>query len=106
MIGKFTKTEKIIEILCLCLLVVAIILKITVIGNYDTSLLISMGIMSFIMYTIMLACAFSPTYARMSEKQKSKIKDMDKHQDFYRRCMVILNIVICSIFAAIILFVV
>ena len=34
---------------------------------------------------VMVVCAFSPAYARMSEKQKSRIKDMDKHQSFYRR---------------------
>lgn len=106
MVGKFTKAEKIIEILCICMLVIAIVVKLVFIGNYDVSLMIGMGIMAFMMYFIMLVCAFSPAYARMSEKQKSRIKDMDKHQSFYRRCMVIVNLFICLIFSVIILFIV
>ena len=106
MIGKFTRAEKIIEILCLCMLVISLITRIVFIGNYDVSLLIGMGIMAFMMYFIMLACAFSPAYARMSEKQKSRINDMEKHQSFYRTCMVIVNIFVCIIFSAIILFIV
>ena len=78
MVGKFTKAEKIIEILCICMLVIAIVVKLVFIGNYDVSLMIGMGIMAFMMYFTILACAFSPAYARMSEKQKSRIKKKNR----------------------------
>ena len=100
--GKFNKTEKILEVCALLVIVIALIVK-SMTGETNTGNLVMMGFVSILLYIILLVCSLFPATWRMTQQQKDKIKDLNAYQAAYRKVFVIINFVLCFLMALIIL---
>lgn len=102
MVGKMTKIEKILASLSFALLVIAIIVK-CLIGTTNIGILVMLSFIGILMWLIILFCAFFPAEWRMTEKQKSKIKNHTEYQNKYRKIIIGIDIVIAILFSVLIL---
>ena len=102
MVGKMTKSEKILTCLSFALLVVAIIVE-SLIGTTDAGILVILSFTGILVWLIILFCAFFPAEWRMTEKQKSKIKNHTEYQNKYRKIIIGIDIVIAILFSILIL---
>lgn len=103
MTGRMNKTDKILQLTALAVIVAAIVTK-AVIGCDDTGVFAVMSIIAIMLYVIFLVCSFFPATWRMTIKQKDKIKDEAAYQDRYRRVMAVFNLVVALLFACLIVF--
>lgn len=90
---KMTKIEKVLEFLGIALIAASITLKCCM-GVNDSGNLVMLSFTAILSYVILLVCAFFPADWRMTEKQKSQIKDISIYQMRYRKIFVVINFVV------------
>ncbi len=102
MVGKMTKTEKIVASLSFALLMIAIVLG-GINGTADMGNLVILSFTGILMWLIFFVCAFFPADWRMTEKQKNKIDDLTEYQNKYRKIMIGIDVIIAIVFAILVL---
>ena len=102
MTGKLKTWEKIVEIISLLLIVVAGIYK-AVSGDVDGGLLGVLIFIGIMLFVIFLVGALFPETWRMTKRQKEKIDDEVKYQEKYTKSFVIVNLILCAGYSALML---
>ncbi len=103
MTGRMNKTDKILQLTALAVIIASITAK-AIIGCDDTDVLVVMSIVAIMLYVIFLVCSFFPATWRMTIKQKGKIKDEAAYQNRYRRVLAVFNLVVALLLACLIIF--
>lgn len=99
--SKMKMWEKFLVLLALLTIMLSILLK-CLWGINDTGTLVILAFMGILLFVVFLTSAFFPADWRMTEKEKSKIKDMDVYQEKYRKIFISVNFIF-SLFSAVLI---
>lgn len=97
-----TKLEKGLACGSFCILAAAIVLR-GILGPADLGVWIVLAVTAVMIWLLFFACAFFPADWRMTEKQRQKIRDPERHQRRYRLAMIGFDAVAGVLFALLIL---
>ncbi len=92
--GKFTRIERTISLTTFLMIVVSIMICCLLKVN-DAGTIVMLGFTDVLIYSIFSVCALFPADWRMTEKQKSKIKNIEKYQSNYRKSLILVAFVLC-----------
>lgn len=101
MSGKFTKTEKLILLATLIIIILSLTARLLS-GKGDTGTAVILGFTNILLYVIFSVCALFPADWRMTDKQKETIKDREQYKARYRTVLVTVTLVLCLALAAVI----
>lgn len=100
--AKMKTWEKFLVFLSFLMLMISILLK-CLWGINETGNLVILAFIGILLFVIFLTCSFFPADWRMTEKQRSKIRDMNAYQEKYRKLFIIITFIFSLISAGLIL---
>lgn len=104
MTGKFTKTEKLILLATLIIIILSLTARLLS-GKGDMGTAVILGFTNILLYVIFSVCALFPADWRMTDKQKETMEDREQYQARYRTVLVTVTFVLCLALAAAVIFI-
>lgn len=99
--GKFTGQEKAILAVGFFFLLISMVVR-GILGVQDRGILVILGFTAILLWLILFVCSLFPASWRMTEKQKAKIKDMEKYQSRYQKVFVFVDFAAAVLFGIVI----